>query len=168
MKELWAVLDSKYQRFCNYTSIEGDDISAETDVPTEPIENGKLAAYNKIIKPFQVKVTLLFDGAYSNQEQALAQIEAARQGTALFIVVTPSQVFKNCSLVNYDYTRSQSGGAHLLAVDCSFSEILSVNQNKGRYVPKNPTSANKVAEGKKQSASVLGNGSNWAINRSSK
>jgi len=156
MKELWAVLDSKYQRFCNYTSIGGDDISAETDVPTEPIENGKLAAYNKIIKPFQVKVTLLFDGAYSNQEQALAQIEAARQGTALFIVVTPSQVFKNCSLVNYDYTRSQSGGAHLLAVDCSFSEILSVNQNKGRYVPKNPTSANKVAEGKKQQTTAIG------------
>ena len=161
----WAVFDSRYKKFCEYSTIEGVDVNSDSDIHTEPIENGKLAAFNKVIKPRECQVTLLFDGDYSNQNQALARLESARAGTETFTVITPSQVFKNMALRTFNYSRSQSGGVNLLAAECQFSEVLSVNQRKGNYVPRNPTSANETNTGKTQPReSALGAGVRAARN----
>ena len=148
--EQWAVVDANFKKICEYSTIEGIDGNSDSDVPSEPIENGKLAAFNKVVKPRDVQVTLLFDGDYSNQSLALAKLESARAGTSTFIVITPSQVFKNMALRTFNYSRSQSGGVNLLAVECQFVEIISINQNKSKYVPRKATSANETKTGATQ------------------
>lgn len=76
----WAILDAKGNPICDYDSIDdlGEDTSAV--VPVEPQENGALYAYDKVVQPQQITVTLLFSGDYAAQEAAIARIDAALRG----------------------------------------------------------------------------------------
>ena len=61
----WAILDVKGNPICDYDSIDdlGEDTSAV--VPVEPQENGALYAYDKVVQPQQITVTLLLSGDYA-------------------------------------------------------------------------------------------------------
>ena len=146
----WHVLDTRYRRICAYTSIEQVSITTSAQTPTIPIENGKLAAFNKTQNPNEITLTLLMDGDYENQESAIARIERAKQSTEMFMVVTPSDVRYQMSLNNYNITRTHDAGGHLLAIECTFVAILSVNTQKNAYVPAKATSAPKTNTGNKQ------------------
>lgn len=150
VRNQWQVLDANNNKICNYTAIEQYGYSASAQTPTIPIENGKMAAFNKTQNPNEITLTLLFDGDYANQEGAIASIERAKQSTALFTIITPSDVNRHMSLNNYSTTRTHDNGGHLLAIECTFVAVLSVDSRKSAFVPAKATSAPKQNTGNKQ------------------
>jgi hypothetical protein len=151
----WAVLNSNNQRICNYSAIEKTDESGHAETPTIPIEGGKLAAFNKISRPDEETLILLFDGDYANQEQCLAQIRQAKDSTALFKIVSPAGVLRNMSLNNYSVSRAHDSGGHLMIVECNFLEVKSVDQTKQAWSGKRVTAATPKNTGQTQTNSVL-------------
>lgn len=160
----WAVLDTTYNPFCAYDSIDEISDSNDATVPSEPQENGRLYTYNKVAQPITVNVKLLFGGDFATQNDALARIERYRTGTVLLTVVTPARVYTNMALTGYNTTRSSTNGACMLEVQCVLQEILNaqVNTQTVQWAPKNPTSADNTNRGQVQgqnqeaSESVLG------------
>ena len=52
----WAVVGNNLLPFVPYTSIGAVDADKSSRVPTEPIENGQLAAFNIVREPERVNV----------------------------------------------------------------------------------------------------------------
>lgn len=152
VQDSWAIVDKNLEKICAYDAVLSVDASEEANAPAEPIESGALASYNKIPSPSEVTVNIAFDGDYSAQQQALAQIDALRKGTETVSIYSPSKIWRNMALIKYDYSRSAGSGGNLLAVSMSFSEIVSVDleSKKVAYSPKKSTSANKTNTGKAQ------------------
>lgn len=153
----WAVVDDAGNAFLEYDGIDNLSDSANASIPTEPQENGRLYAYDKVPQPSELTATLLFRGDYAKQQRALAQIESYRQSTALFSIVTPARVISRMAVVGYSSTRSAQSGGNLLALDVSFQEVRSagVGDKTAQWAPKNPTAADATQQGRKQ-GSVLG------------
>ncbi len=165
----WEVLvfikKKGWQKFCDYSAIETEGSKGSAQTPTVPLENGQFAMFNKVQDPTEVTVSLLFDGDYELQNMELAKIKSAKNGTTLFKIVTPSEVYSNMSLNSYNISRRHDSGGHLLAVDCTFLEIKSSAIGKNAYSNTNPTSGNDVKKGNettktpsKKMISTLGRG----------
>lgn len=156
MAEVWAVIDDSGNPFCGYTALDSfEDYSAAT-VPTEPQENGALYAYDKVPNPSECSVSLLFSGDFLAQQAAVTKLEAYRQGTQLFRILTPAKVYSRMALVSYGYSRSAVNGANALEIHCDFREIVSA-QVGGKTVIWSPKSANDA--GKTQTGKVQGKAS---------
>lgn len=149
--QTWAIVDDSSNPICNYTAVISLDAKESASIPTEPIEGGKLAAFNKVPAPSEVAVSLAFDGDYSNQQDAIERIEELRTGLETVSILSPSRVWRNMALQDYTYSRAAGSGGHLLQMDLTFIEIVSVSLQSQTvaYTPKNATSANKKATGKK-------------------
>ena len=147
--ETWAVIDSLGNKICDYDTVDQLEDSSTASIPIEPQENGRLFAYDKVPAPIEITVRLLFSGDYVKQNEALSALEKYRQGTAAFMVVTPSRVFTNMTLVGYSTTRSATNGVNLLEVSCSFQEVKNaiLSTQTVQWSPKNPTSADETKRG---------------------
>ena len=148
----WMIVGSDSQKICNYDSVQSVDANEESAVPTEPIESGQLAAYNKIAHASEVTISIAFDGDYQRQEEALSRLEELRIGTETMDILSPGRIWRNMALQNYSFSRAAGAGGHLLVCDLSLVEIVSVQLESQTvaYTPKNPTSAKKVNTGKAQ------------------
>lgn len=152
----WAVLNENDLPFCEYDDIDSVDNSAQADVPTEPQEQGRIFAYDKIPQPGEVTLTLLFGGNYIKQNAALQILESAKNGTELFKIVTPERVHENMTVVGYSGSRSATNGANSFSVQMTFREILDaeITVRTAQFSPRNKTSAPKVDEGRKQPSAL--------------
>ena len=153
MAEVWAVIDDSGNPFCGYTALDGFEDNSVATVPTEPQENGALYAYDKVPNPSECSVSLLFSGDFLAQQAAVTKLEAYRQGTQLFRILTPAKVYSRMALVSYGYSRSAVNGANALEIHCDFREIVSA-QVGGKTVIWSPKSANDA--GKTQTGKVQG------------
>lgn len=148
----WAVVDSNGRLFCDYDTVETVEDSAQAQVPTEPQEGGKIYAYDKVPEPSSVTVTLLFGGDYVKQNAALSKITGYVSGTDVFTIITPEQVYENMTVTGYAKTRAANGNMNMLSITVNFLEIREgvLTNRTAKYSPRNPTSAEKVDEGRKQ------------------
>ena len=133
----WAVLNQYDQPFCEYDGIDNVDNSAQADVPTEPQEEGRIYAYDKVPLPNELTLVLLFNGDYTKQNAAMDILDSA---------------VKNTTVVGYSGSRSATNGANSFAVTVNFREIVDaqITVRTAQYSPRNPTSAPKVDERRKQ------------------
>lgn len=132
------------------------DNSSQSDVPTEPQEQGRIYAYDKVPLPNELTLVLLFGGDYIKQNAAIEVLDAAVKGTELFKIVTPERVHENMTVVGYSGSRSATNGANSYAVTVNFREIVDaqITVRTAQYSPRNPTSAPKVDEGRKQPSAL--------------
>ena len=113
-----------------------------------PIEGGSFQSYNKVVKPFTLKMTIALSGLMnanniisavesgsiggafsaltgtSARTKFLNQITAAQASLAPLNVVTPDMVYKNMTIVHQDYDRSATQGAKLLQVNLWLEQII--------------------------------------------
>ena len=144
----WAIVADNLLPICPYTSIGEFDQSRDVKLPDEPIEKGQLATYNNVNEPKRVNVTLFVNGDFAIQLLTLAMLDKFMEGTDTCTILSPAQIWRNMALEHYDYTRTSSGGASLLAVNCSFKEIVKVDLSQQTISsPKRATSSAKVNTG---------------------
>lgn len=149
LMNVWAVLGDNLLPFVPYTCIAEVDAEQTSQIPSEPIEQGRLAAYNVVRQPERVTVTMLFDGAYPTQAGALFTLDQKIASTETCTIISPAKIWRHMALDHYDFSRAQASGASLLTVQASFVEIVAVNLNsqKTAFKPKRATSLSKVNSG---------------------
>lgn len=152
----WALLNSSNEPICDYEGILEVVKSVSSQVLTEPIEGGELAAYNKVQQPDAVRVTLSLGGDPATQSACLEQIKALKQGTGseyLCKLVTVSDVTDSLALESFSQSHTAQQNATLLVVELLFVRIrsVSVSTQTVKWSPKKATSADQVNNGRTQS-----------------
>lgn len=88
----WAILNAQDRPICEYVGITECSVGEQSQVLTEPLEGGQLAAYNKVQAPDAVTIALAISGDPSVQTAALADLKALKNGVgkdSLCTLVTP-------------------------------------------------------------------------------
>lgn len=157
----WALLNAFDQPMFDYDGIIEVQVSSSSQVLSEPIEGGQLAAYNKTRSPDRVNVQLVVRADPERQIKALADLSVFQQGVGkryLCKLVTPNSVIENLALENVGRTHSASHGATLLVVDLEFVTVKlveSVTSQRKQWKGKRATSAPPVNKGMTRSKSGL-------------
>ncbi|MDY3115986.1 MAG: hypothetical protein SOR95_08435 [Sutterella sp.] len=154
----WALLNSQDELLCEYDGIVEATFSSSSQVLSEPIEGGELAAYNKTKSPDQVSVQLVVGPDQAKQLRVIADLSVYLNGVGtkyLCKLVSPNSVVENLALESVGRTHSVKSGASLLLVDLDFRTVNVVNVTKGKvkqWKGKRATSSAPVDKGKQQSA----------------
>lgn len=159
----WALLGSNDQPICEYEGILEITNSSSSQVLTEPIENGQLAAFNKVQQPDQVRIVLSLGADPTIQRSSLSKLQQLKSGTGqafLCKLISPCDVSENLALESIGQTRTSQSGATLLTVELSFLQVraVQVETQQIAWSPKNPTSSDPVNSGRVQTeTSTLSN-----------
>lgn len=152
----WALLGADGLAVCDYDSVLEVAKESSSQVLTEPIENGQLAAYNKVQQPDAVRVTLSLGNDPATQAASLAKLKTLKQGTGtayLCTLVSSADVTDSLALENISQSHTATAGATLLVVELAFVRVRTVlvSSSKVSWAPKKATSADQVNQGKVQS-----------------
>jgi hypothetical protein len=105
-------------------------LASGSQIPTEPIEKGSFANYNRIIEPFEASCRLALEGTDSDIQTALQGLEELKKGLKKIEFIMPFETYENLMLVSYDYRRDEHSGFNLLQVDLKLKEVREVESAK--------------------------------------
>lgn len=105
-------------------------MTSSSQLPSEPIEKGSFANYNRIIDPYEGTCRLALEGTESEIQQALDGLEELRKGLKKIEFIMPFANYENLMLESYDYRRDSHSGFNLLQVDVRLKEIREVESAK--------------------------------------
>jgi hypothetical protein len=105
-------------------------MTSSSQLPSEPIEKGSFANYNRIIDPYEGTCRLALEGTESEIQQALDGLEELRKGLKKIEFIMPFATYENLMLESYDYRRDSHSGFNLLQVDVRLKEIREVESAK--------------------------------------
>lgn len=104
------------------------EFSAETStqLPSEPIEQGSFATYNRVIEPVIIRAKLATMGQSDLLQSKLDELKEMASGNKKITVVTPEQKYPNMMLESFDYRRDNNSGVGLLTVELRLKEVREV------------------------------------------
>lgn len=151
----WVLWNSNSQPICDHDGIIDVSISEKAQVLTEPIENGQLAAFNKVQSPTSISVSIAISGDMARQNASLAQLQSIKSATgdeSLCSLLTPSGDYSNLALETIGYSRSSSENATMLVVSLSFItvRVATSQADSIAWTPKSASSADNKEKGRVQ------------------
>lgn len=105
-------------------------MNASSQIPTEPIEKGSFADYNRVISPNEGSCRLALEGTDSDIQTALQGLDELERGLKKVELITPFDTYENLMLVSYDYRRDGHSGFNVLQVDLKLKEVREVESAK--------------------------------------
>jgi hypothetical protein len=120
----WGIFDAKNKQIVDATSCISVDFRGDYDISDYPVEQGGFQSYNKVIKPFDVRVTLTCAQSQANRTDFLTALEKVRASLDLYSVVTPEYTFTKVNIVHVDYVRSVQSGANMIIADIWLQQVI--------------------------------------------
>ncbi len=109
------------------------DFKNDWRIADYPQEEGAFQSYNKVLTPYDVKVTMTKGGAgllsaigigsSANVKSFIAAVEMAAASLNLYDVMTPDRTYHSANITHYDYKRSAENGVSLLTVELWLQQI---------------------------------------------
>lgn len=138
------------------------------EISNYPVEQGSFGSYNKVQKPFDIRIRFSRGGSVSDRQEFLDSLQSIIGDTNLYDVVTPEATYTNVNLIHQDYDRMASKGLGLIVVDIGCQEVRpaalassstttstsSANPNTGSQTPNQVVSGDFAAIDNPQSASA--------------
>lgn len=146
LRPTWGVFDASGNPVAIADTVTTLEYRADSRVPTYPQEDGSFESYNKVQLPYEARVQLVCGRNASYRSAFLEAIEAAKQSTNLYSVVTPDAIYANANIVAYDVRRETHRGVTLLKVSLILEEIRS-NAVAAFANTQNSASANPTNQG---------------------
>lgn len=144
-------------------SVVAVDYRKEWRLATYPLEQGGFASYNKVVEPFDIRLTFAVSGAggllssilsggligqlisgdssLAARHAFLVAMDAAAGSLNVYQVVTPEITYASCNIVHYDYRREDRKGATLLQIDVWLQEVRRAPSASFTTPPNAPTPA---------------------------
>lgn len=120
----WGIYDATGALVIEPDSVVAFDYRGEHMISKYPVEDGSFSSYNKVARPYDIRLLMSCDGkGRMTKEQFLQTLELMRESTDLYDLVTPDFAYENVNLIGIDYRRQSSGGVSLLLVDVRFEEV---------------------------------------------
>ena len=91
-------------------------------IPNYPIENGSFQSYNKVVLPYEIKLTVTKSGTF-NINNFINDVGILLNGTQILSIVTPNKIYASVNLVHFDYKKEATNGAVLLIAQLTFQEV---------------------------------------------
>lgn len=152
----WTVRDSRTRKnICEFDTFIGYSGSKTSSVPTNQIEQGSFAAYNKVNNPAEFSVTLAKSGSSTVLNSVLVALNGYAESTALVDLVLPFRTYKNLNVISVSHGISEGQAVNLLAVELRLKEIKqTARQYASLAMPagnvKNAGDADTVNKGRQQ------------------
>jgi hypothetical protein len=127
------------------TSVVGVEFHQEANVCTHPVEDGGFRSYNKVMRPWESRVTIADDGtatmaadgplgllaglvvgpylAESKRSDFLQLLDDTLKSLDLCAVVTPEFTYESANVTRYGYHREARGSSSMIVVDIGVEEI---------------------------------------------
>ncbi len=99
------------------------DYRREWTVADFQIEKGSFSSYDKVQRPFDVRVRLAKSGSESLLTQFVASIEDLGDSLELVDVVTPTRTYLGVTLTSIGYQQSAKNGISMITFDLGLREI---------------------------------------------
>ncbi len=119
----WGVFDSNNERAIDPDSFVRFEIIGDYAVLDYPVEGGAFQSYNKVQKPYEIKLVVAQGGSVADRQTVLEDIETAVSSLELLTVITPELPYDSLNLKHYDMTRTDKAGVTLLQIALNFEEI---------------------------------------------
>jgi hypothetical protein len=104
-------------------SVVAFDYRKSYEIPTYPIEDGSFESYNKVERPFDVRLRFTMGGTVADRQAFEATVQEAIASTEFFEAVTPEVVYSSVNPIRMDYVRKASNGVGLLTIDVFCEEV---------------------------------------------
>jgi hypothetical protein len=148
---VWGVFDQNNVAVALADSVRTLDFDSESRVSDYPQEQGAFESYNKVQLPYASTVSLTCGGDASRRAAFLVALQAAKDSTNLYSIVTPEIVYLNANIVGLRYRRTTTDGATLLTVDLHLEEIrVTATAAFANTNTQNPASADAFSMGQVQ------------------
>lgn len=124
-------------------------VEESTELPTEPIEQGSFANYNRIVEPIQITCRLAQEGTPAKLQAMLNQLTELKKGTIKVTFIAPMASYDNLMLESFDWRRDDHSGHNVLTVDLRLKEIREIEGQKTvtAVTEPPPVSAGSTADG---------------------
>lgn len=156
----WGIFDMSGNLVVAADSVLAFSNKSEWTKSTYPIEGGKLATYNKVIRPFANYVRLAKGGTQTDRTDFLNQIIAIEGDLNNYMIVSPELTYSPVNLSHHEETRRGAEGAfYLCEVDLYFEQVLDVEAQFSSTTANttnaiNPAAVPSTSEGNVQPATV--------------
>lgn len=148
----WAIVNQFGIPLLLVDSVASMNYDAGSSISKYPTEQGKFASYNKVDSPSMATVQLLKGGdSVLERGLFLTQLELFKKSTLKFHIVTPEYVYMNYQIVGINHARSAQDGATMIAANVDLEEVLEAKVEYDIEEVENPSDANTVDGGAKQS-----------------
>lgn len=88
-----------------------------------PIEGGKFEAYDKVQRPFDVRLRFATGDTLAARQELLESAQAAVDSLELMDAVSPEAIYENVNPTHMDYRRTSVNGVGLIVVDVFCEQI---------------------------------------------
>lgn len=105
-------------------------VEENSNLPTEPIEQGSFANYNRTIEPIAINCRLAMQGDPADLQSLLDRLSELKTGMEKLSFIIPMASYDNLMLESFDYRRDSKSGHNLLTVDLRLKEIREVESQK--------------------------------------
>jgi hypothetical protein len=147
----WGVFDDSGLAVAVADSVIAMDYHSESRVSDYPQEMGAFESFNKVQVPYASSVQMTCGGDSPRRATFLAALQAAKDSTNLYSIVTPDVVYRSANITGLNYRRTTRDGASLLTVDLHFEEIrVTASAAFANENVQNPASADTVSLGQVQ------------------
>ncbi|MBS4773135.1 MAG: hypothetical protein KHX55_02530 [Proteobacteria bacterium] len=152
----WTVRDSQTRKkICEFDTFISYSARKTSSVPSNQIEQGSFAAYNKINNPAEFSVTLAKSGSSTVLNSVLVALNDYSESTKLVDLVLPFRTYKNLNVVSVSHGISEGAAVNLLVVELTLKEIKqTARQYTSLAMPasnvKNAGDADTVNSGRQQ------------------
>lgn len=104
-------------------SVVSFEFKKGAQVANFPIEGGKFEAYDKVQRPFDVRLRFSTGDTLSARQELLESAQAAVDSLELMDAVSPEAVYENVNPTHMDYRRTAQNGVGLIVVDIFCEQI---------------------------------------------
>lgn len=152
----WTIYKARTTKaICEFDTFLGYSYDKSSSVPTNNIEQGSFAAYNKINNPAEFTVTLATSGILTVLRSMLDALEPLSESTQLLDIVLPFRTYRNVNITGMSHSITEGGAINTLIVQLKLREIkqtarqyASVQLNYGNV--KNAGDSDTVNQGRRQ------------------
>jgi hypothetical protein len=119
----WGVFDQDGNQVLDPDSVINLEYMNEFRIPDYPIEQGGFANYNKVARPYNIRLEVAKSGSIADRQQFLDDIDTLINSTDLYTVIMPEWTFENANVVRRDFRRTQESGAQMIIVGLELQEV---------------------------------------------
>lgn len=137
----WLLANEAGETLIEIASFLSADIKKDGSSPSESIEEGSFASYNKVTSPIEIGLKVAFTGTDAELQSILDELLKLQEGTEKFSFVTPYQEFEGYTLSSFTYTFARENGRGALYMELTITQIKEVSMEYSNVKITSPKSA---------------------------
>lgn len=150
--KVWGIVNEFGIPIVLADTVLGMNYDAGSSISKYPVEQGSFASYNKVNSPSMATVQMAKgSGGVLERGLFLAQLEGLLKSTLSFHIITPEYVYLNYQIIGINHARTAQDGATMITVNLDLEEVLEAKVDYSIEEVKNPSDANTVDGGAKES-----------------